>query len=119
METPTVPDNSERYRHAAIGFVIMNLIYLALAFWKVPAFNVTGETLISLAFFAVFIGVLARFIYLGSKKLVLLLAAVYAGRILFSSYTIIAGTAFPLVPYVLPTTMISFYLFGRVLWKWP
>jgi membrane-bound acyltransferase YfiQ involved in biofilm formation len=118
-EFQALPANLNRYHQAAIGFVILNAVYLVLAYWKVPSFNITAQTMVSLVFFVLFVGLLAKFIYGGSRKLVLVLAAVYAGRILFSSYTVVAGIAHPMVPYVLPTTLLSFYLFGRTLWDWP
>lgn len=118
-EIQSLPANLKKYHQAAIGFVILNSAYLILAYWKVPSFNITTQTVGSLVFFILFVGVLARFVYGGSRKLVLVLAAIYAGRVLFSSYTLVMGSAFPLVPYVLPTTLIGFYLFGRALWNWP
>ena len=118
-ETQASSANLSHYHQAAIGFVLLNGVYLVLAYWKVPSFNITTQTVGSLVFFILFVGVLARFIYGGSRKLVLVLAAVYAGRILFSAYTLMAGIAHPMVPYVLPTTVLSFYLFGRALWNWP
>jgi hypothetical protein len=118
-EPKPLPANLKKYQQAAIGLVILSVVYLALAYWKVPSFNITAQTMGSLAFFILFVGVLARFIYGGSRKLVLVLAAIYAGRILFSSYTLVTGIAHPMVPYVLPTTLLSFYLFGRALWNWP
>jgi hypothetical protein len=118
-ESQPLPASLKKYHQAAIGFVILNGVYLVLAYWKVPSFNITTQTMGSLVFFILFVGVLAKFIYGGSRKLVLVLAAIYAGRVLFSSYTLVIGTAFPLVPYVLPTTLIGFYLFGRIIWDWP
>lgn len=115
----TFPENLTRYHQAAIGFVLLNIIYLALTYWKVPAFNITPQVIGSLLFLIVFIGILSFLIYRGSRKLVIVLAAIYAGRVLFSSYTLAMGSAFPLVPYVLPTTLIGFYLFGRIIWNWP
>ena len=113
------PLNLNKYHQAAIGFALLNVVYLALAYLKVPSFNITTQTVTSLVFFVLFVGVLAKFIYGGSRKLVLVLAAIYAGRILFSTYTLVTGIAHPMVPYVLPTTLLSFYLFGRALWNWP
>lgn len=118
-EAQPLPASLNKYRQAAIGFVLLSVVYLALAYWKVPSFNITVQTMGSVVFFILFVGVLAKFIYGGSRKLVLVLAAIYAGRILFSVYTLVAGIAHPMVPYVLPTTLLSFYLFGRALWNWP
>jgi len=118
-ESRPLPASLNKYHQAAVGFVILNGAYLALAYWKVPSFNITPQTIGSMVFFILFVGVLAWFVYRGSKKLVLVLAAIYAGRILFSAYTLVTGIAHPMVPYVLPTTLLSFYLFGRALWHWP
>ncbi len=118
-ELQSYPANLNRYQQAAIGFVVLNIVYLALVFWKVPSFNITAQSVASLVFFIIGVGVLAAFIYRGSKKLAVVLAAVYAVRILFSSYTMTMGIAHPMVPYVLPTTLACFYLFGRALWNWP
>jgi hypothetical protein len=118
-ESLSLPADLKKYHQASIGFVLLNAAYLVLAYLKVPSFNITVQTMGYLVFFIVFVGILAKFIYGGSRKLVLVLAAVYAGRILFSAYTLVAGIAHPMVPYVLPTTLLSFYLFGRALWNWP
>ena len=118
-ESLPLPADLKKYHQAALGFVFLNVAYLVLAYLKVPSFNITVQTMGYLVFFIVFVGMLAKFIYGGSKKLVLFLAAIYAGRILFSTYTLVAGIAHPMVPYVLPTTLLSFYLFGRALWSWP
>jgi hypothetical protein len=118
-ESQPLSTSLKKYHQAAVGFVILNGVYLVLAYWKVPSFNITPQTIGSLVFFVLFVGVLAWFIYGGSRKLMLVLAAIYAGRILFSPYTLVTGIAHPMVPYVLPTTLLSFYLFGRALWNWP
>lgn len=118
-EPRLLPASLKKYHQAAIGFTVLSIVYLVLAYWKVPSFNITAQTMGFLIFFILFVGVLAQFIYGGSKKLVLVLAAIYAGRILFSSYTLVTAIAHPMVPYVLPTTILSFYLFGRALWNWP
>jgi hypothetical protein len=118
-ELQHLPTNLRKYHQATFGFVLLNVIYLILTYWKVPAFNITPQVVGSLIFLIVFIGTLSFFIYRASRKLVIVLAAIYAGRVLFSSYTLVMGTAFPLVPYVLPTTVIGFYLFARIIWDWP
>jgi hypothetical protein len=112
--------NLKKYREAAIGFVLLNVVYLILTYWKVPSFGIAPVKAVGyLVLIILFIGTLATFVYRGSRILVIVLAAVYAGRALFSVYALTTGTAFPLVRYVLPTTVIGFYLFGRVIWNWP
>ena len=119
-ESQPLPASLKKYREAAIGFVLLNGVYLILTYWKVPSFGITpAKALGYLVLIILFIGAISIFVYRGSKILVIVLAAIYAGRALFSAYALISGTAFPLVPYVLPTTLIGFYLFGRVIWNWP
>ncbi len=120
-ETPSVPAASlKKYRQAAWGFFILNLLYLVLVYVFLPPFNIglwaaLGYTVLALALF----GTLSYFIYKGKKTLVVVLAALWAARALLSTYTLITGEAFAAVPYVLPTTLLSFYLLGRALWDWP
>ncbi len=119
-EPQPLPANLKKYRQAAAGFIILNVAYLVVAYWKVPSFDIPPAKAVGyLVFLIIFIGALTGFIYRGSKKLVIVLVVIYAGRILFSSYTITMGIAHPMVPYVLPTTVTCFYLFGRALWNWP
>lgn len=118
-ESGILTSNDKKYHQGAIGFVVLNVVYLFLAYLKVPSFNITLQTIGYMLFLIVFVVALARFVYNGSRKLVMFLAAIYAGRIIFSSYTLIAGIAHPMVPYVFPTTVIGFYLFGRIIWDWP
>ena len=118
-ETRALPVDLNKYHQAAIGFAVLNVIYLGLAYWKVPSFSFTGQTLATMFFFLLFVGGLAWWMYRGSKRLVVFLAAIYGARILVSIYTLTAGVAHPMVPFVLPTTVLCFYLFGRALWNWP
>ena len=120
-EAPSIPAASlKKYRQAAWGFFILNLLYLILVYVFLPPFNIglwpaVGYTVLALALF----GTLSYFIYKGKKTLVVVLAALWAARALLSTYTLIMGEAFSAVPYVLPTTILSFYLLGRALWDWP
>ncbi len=74
-----------------------------------------GYTVLALALF----GTLSYFIYKGKKTFVVVLAALWAARIIISIYSLVTGEAFIAVPYVLPTTVIAFYLLGRAVWDWP
>lgn len=121
IDTPsTVIHPLKKYHQAAWGFFILNLIYIGLFYYFLPPFNIgigaaSGYTVLVLALF----GTLSYFIYLGKKKFVVVLAALWAARVLLSGYALVTGEAFIAVPYVLPTTMLSFYLLGRALWDWP
>lgn len=118
----TEPDKNEdlkKFRQAGWVFLAMNLLYLVITYVVLPPMGIdwvqaAGYSLVALALF----GTLAFFIHKGSRKVVVTVAAVYAARALYSGYTIALGTAFPLVPWVLPTTIISFYFLARALWDW-
>ena len=64
-------------------------------------------------------GILSYFIYKGRKRLVQVLAILYAARSLFSAYSMVSGETFAAVPYLLPCLVLSFYLLGRAAWNWP
>jgi len=117
---PTTESPLKKYHQAAWGFFFLNLLYLALFYVFLPPFNIglgsaLGYTVLALALF----GTLSYFIYQGKKMFVVVLAAIWAARILLSVYTLMTGEAFAAVPYVLPTTLLAFYLLGRALWDWP
>ena len=109
-----------KYRQAAWGFLAMNLLYLVVTWLALPpiglnALEAAGYVVLALALF----GTLSWFIHKGAKKLTVVLAALYAARAIYATYTLIAGTAFPIVPWVLPTIIITFYFLARALWDWP
>ena len=64
-ESLLLPSDLSKYHQAAIGFVLLNVVYLVLAYLKVPSFNITDQTVVSLSFFILFVGVLAKFVYGG------------------------------------------------------
>ena len=110
----------EKFRQAGIGFFILNIIYVGLVYYFLPPFNLgllegIGYTALALALF----GVMSYFIWKGSRKLTVLLMAVYTARALISIYTLATEQAFVAVPYVLPVLAITVYVLGRPIWNWP
>ncbi|MFQ5482433.1 MAG: hypothetical protein ACE5ER_06700 [Nitrospinaceae bacterium] len=109
-----------KYRQAAWGFLAMNLLYLVVTYLALPPIGLNyldmmGYTALALILF----GALAWGVYKGMRRLTVILAAVYGARAVFSVYTLVAGTAFPIVPWVLPTIVAAFYFLGRAAWDWP
>jgi len=116
---PSTP-SSEKFHQAGIGFFILNIMYVGLVYYFLPPFNLgllegIGYTALALALF----GSLSYFIYKGSRKLTVLLMAIYTARAVVSIYTLATEQAFVAVPYVLPGLVITVYVLGRPLWDWP
>ncbi len=109
----------KKYRQAGFAFLGLSVVYLTVAMAFVPSFHWDAAAIGSLAFVVALMAVLAFFIYRGKKLLVKILAVIYAGRSIFAVYSVIAGKAFPAVPYLIPCLLLTFYLLGRAAWDWP
>ena len=110
----------KKFRLAGFGFLVLNIIYIIVAWWKLPPIDLAMSKIVYVSFF-VFIAmvlIVTPFILNGGKTLVKVLAFMYGGRAAFSIYTLIDGDAFPAVPYLLPCVMLTFYLLGRAAWDW-
>jgi hypothetical protein len=118
-DTPP-PDRTSRYHLAAWMFTGMNVAYVVISFLVLPDI---GLDLLEMAGYAAAVlmlsGVFSFFIYRGGRKLTATLTGIYAARSLYAGYTLIAGTAFPIVPWVLPTLLIACYFLARPLWDLP
>ncbi len=118
----TVKDNVglKKYRQAAYGFLVINLVYVLLFYIFPPPFEpgLLGRILITILLVTL-IAALAHFINKGYKKLVIILAVVYGAR--FSAiliFTLTTGTFMESVPYVLTCLGLTFYMLGRAAWDW-
>ena len=110
----------KKYRLAGFGFLVLNILYIIVAWWKLPPIDLAMSKIVYVSFF-VFIAIVlivTPFILNGGKTLVKVLAFMYGGRAVFSIYTLIGGDAFPAVPYLLPFVILTFYLLGRAAWDW-
>jgi hypothetical protein len=119
-ETKLDKPGLKKYRLAGFGFLVLNILYIIVAWWKLPPIDLTMSKIVYVSFF-VFIAIVlivTPFILNGGKTLVKVLAFMYGGRVAFSIYTLIGGDAFPAVPYLLPCVMLTFYLLGRAAWDW-
>lgn len=113
------PPHAGKYRQAGYGFLVLGLAYLVLVYIFLPPFNLGSSAFVYAGLYAALMGVLAWFIFRGSRGLTLVLAVIYAARSLVSIYTLIKGEAFVAVPYVLPCLLATFYVLGRAVWDWP
>ena len=111
----------KKYRLAAISFLVLNVVYIIIAWWKMPPVDLEMSRVVYGGFimFLVLVLILTPLIFRGKKTLVQVLALIYGGRVIFSIYSLIGGDAFPAVPYLLPCVIFMFYLLGRAAWDWP
>ena len=107
-----------KYRQAGCGFLGLNVLYLVLVFVFLPTFTPDASTLASIILYLAVLTALSFYVWKGKRTLTLVLAVIYALRSAVSAYTLVTGQAFPVVPYVLPLLLISFYLLGRAVWDW-
>jgi hypothetical protein len=116
-----VEQDFKKYRLAAVGFLVLNVVYIIIAWWKVPPVDLEMSRLVYgvLIFFLILFFVLTPLIFRGQKLLVQVLTFIYGGRATFSIYSLIVGDVFPAVPYLLPCVILIFYLLGRAAWDWP
>ena len=111
----------KKYRLAGIGFLALNVLYIIIAWWKMPPVDLAMSKVVYGGFvmFLVLVLILTPLIFRGKKTLVQVLALIYGGRVTFSIYSLIGEDVFPAVPYLLPCVIFTFYLLGRAAWDWP
>ena len=116
-----IQPNLKKYRLAGISFLVLNVVYIIIAWWKMPPVDLAMSKLVFGGFFIFLILslIFTPFIFRGKKLLVQILALIYGGRAVFSIYSLIGGGVFPAVPYLLPCLILIFYLLGRAAWDWP
>ena len=116
-----VGQDFKKYRLAAVGFLVLNVVYIIIAWWKMPPVDLEMSRVVYgvLIFILILFLVLTPMIYRGQKLLVQVLTFIYGGRATFSIYSLIGGDVFPAVPYLLPFVILIFYLLGRAAWDWP
>ena len=108
-----------KFKQAGYGFFLLNLIYLAVAIYFIPPFNLGLTALLSLLAFLLLLVFFTYYLLQGKKLLAQILAILYGGRSVFTSYSLLAGDTFEAVPFILPCLLIVFYLLGRAAWNWP
>ena len=107
-----------KFKQAGYGFFLLNLVYLAVAIYFIPPFNLGLTALLSLLAFLLLLGFFTYYLLQGGKILAQILAILYGGRSVFTSYSLLAGDTFEAVPFILPCLLIAFYLLGRAAWDW-
>ena len=119
--TELVELNLKKYQLAGISFLVLNVLYIIIAWWKMPPVDIAMSKAVYGGFVVLFILVLIfiPLILRGKRLLVQVLAFIYGGRMIFSLYFLVGGDAYPAVPYLLPCVVLTFYLLGRAAWDWP
>jgi len=119
--TELVELNLKKYQLAGISFLVLNVLYIIIAWWKMPPVDIAMSKAVYGGFVVLFILVLILIplILRGKRLLVQVLAFIYGGRMIFSLYFLVGGDAYPAVPYLLPCVVLTFYLLGRAAWDWP
>ena len=110
---------SRKFKQAGYGFFLLNLVYLSVAIYFIPPFNLGLTALLSLLAFLLLLGLFTYYLLQGEKLLAQILVIIYGGRSVFTSYSLLAGDTFEAVPFILPCLLIVFYLLGRAGWNWP
>ena len=118
--TGLVERNLKKYRLAGISFLVLNVLYIIIAWWKMPPVDLAMSRMVYGGFimFLVLVLILTPLILRGKKILVQVLTFIYGGRATFSIYYLVGGDVFPAVPYLLPCVVLTFYLLGRAAWDW-
>ena len=119
--TGLVESNLKKYQLAGVSFLVLNVLYIIIAWWKMPPVDLAMRKVVYGGFVVFFILVLIfiPLILRGKRLLVQILAFIYGGRMIFSLYLLIGGDAYPAVPYLLACVVLTFYLLGRAAWDWP
>ena len=120
-EIEQVKPDLKKYRLAGFGFLFLNILYVILAWWKLPPVDFAMSKIVYGGFlaFIIFVVILTPLIFRGKKLLVQVLAFIYGGRSVFSIYFLVGEGAFPAVPYLWPCMILTCYLLGRAAWDWP
>ena len=120
-ETELVESSLKKYQLAGISFLVLNVLYIIIAWWKMPPVDLEMSKVVYGGFviFFILVLILIPLILRGKRLLVQVLAFIYGGRMIFSLYFLVGGDAYPAVPYLLPCVVLTFYLLGRAAWDWP
>ena len=119
IDSTKILNRSRKFRQAGYGFLVLNLIYLAVAMFFIPPFNLGLTALLSMAASILLLGLLTYYLLKEKKRLAQVLAIIYGARSGFTAYSLITGETFQAVPFFLPCLIIAFYLLGRAGWDWP
>ena len=119
--TKLTESSLKKYQLAGISFLFLNVLYIIIAWWKMPPVDLAMSKVVYGGFvvFFILVLILTPLILRGKRLLVQVLAFIYGGRMFFSLYFLIGGDAYPAVPYLLPCVVLTFYLLGRAAWDWP
>ena len=110
---------ARKFTQAGYGFLGLNVVYLAIAMYFIPPFNLGLTAGLSLLAFVLLLGVLTYYLLQGKKRLAQVLAIIYGLRSIFAINSLMDVSTFQAVPFFLPCLFLAFYLLGRAGWDWP
>ncbi|MFP6637612.1 MAG: hypothetical protein VB778_03185 [Nitrospinaceae bacterium] len=119
IQTEALDLRARKFTYAGYGFLGLNIVYLAIAMYFIPPFNLGLTTILSLFAFVLLLGVLTYYLLKEKKRLAQVLAVIFGLRFLNSVYSLTDVSTFQAVPYLLPGILATFYLLGRAAWDWP
>ncbi len=112
-------ETAAKYRVAAYVFLVLNLIYAVLGWLFMPPFaeGIPKEVV----WIAVIVMVLLLFpvIRKGSRRWVRVLAVIFFIRSVGTGYVLATQETLPVVPFLFPCLVFTFYFLGRAGWDWP
>ena len=119
MTLTTPHDNTLRkYHQAAYTYLVMGLTYMGVFYTTLPHHYFSPRVRIVAPIIGVLFMGLAWFIYHGYRKLTLVLAVIYAVRVIGATVAMFFFEGHVAVPYVLPLLIFTFYMLCRAVWDW-
>ena len=83
--TELVESSLKKYRLAGISFLVLNVLYIIIAWWKMPPVDLAMSKVVYGGFvvFFILVVIVIPLILRGKRLLVQVLAFIYGGRIIF------------------------------------
>lgn len=108
----------KKYHQAAYAYLLMGVVYMGVFFTTMPPHDFSIRVKIIIPILGVLLMGLAYFVYHGYRKFTLVLAVIYAVRIVVATASLIFSDNHVAVGYVLPVLFLTFYMLGRAVWDW-
>lgn len=96
----------------------MGVAYMAVFYFTMPPHDFGIHVKIIVPIIGLLLMGLSWFIYQGYRKVVLVMAIIYAIRSFVAAGALLFGKGFVAVEYVLPLLVFTFFMLGRAVWDW-
>lgn len=110
--------NLKKYRQAACAYILMGAAYMFVFFYTMPPHDFGIHVKIIVPIFGFLLMALSWFVYQGYRRVVIVLAVIYAIRSIVAASALFFGRGFIAVKYVLPLLIFTFFMLGRAAWDW-